>query len=434
VLFYALLIASGLSAAIALVRGRGAIFFVAVTQTLVLRSLALMAEHGRPATIPYVPTFVFQGERIVVAGHIMLIATLMLVTAVALPSARHRTTRLYLPAVPRWFLWAMAGYYIIITLATRSVFFVAYAGESHSRFTAPAGGLEVLVSSVAIYELYRRTRDAALPRWKALLILLGILVLTDFSKGFTGLATGILGAAGILILVGDGIGRGWLKGAIFFLSLAGLASVLRLARVDVNERGWDSFVDAAADLASREEHRTENASGIETAGSAHEFAALTLECIALRDSGNDRNWKSVYLPFLYTFQPNFIIVPLGLERQREAAVEIRDYFVTNGAITVYGEAYWNGGYLGVVLILGAIFCYAYLCDCFCRSNLAWLLLYCNFAPCLAQGVGYGLSYEIRGMVNGLIAVGVYLLFTRLSRTRLAKVGRRDVAAPDVSVV
>jgi hypothetical protein len=230
------------------------------------------------------------------------------------------------------------------------------------------------------------------------------------------MATGFLITASILIL--GSYARGsrrmiWITATLVLIVATG--SILRFARHTLHDQGTQALTAAVEKMVELERTKEGSGEGAETATSSHEFSALTLECITLYESGNDRHWRSVYLPVLYTLEPQYFMSLLGLEREKEAAWEIREHFISNGAIAVFGEAYWNGGYLGVILIISGILLLCYLCDRNYRHSFVWLILYCNFAPLLLQGVGYGISYEVRGLVNGLLQLALYRIAVAATR-------------------
>jgi hypothetical protein len=115
----------------------------------------------------------------------------------------------------------------------------------------------------------------------------------------------------------------------------------------------------------------------------------------------------VYNPILFTFEPAFLLEPLGITRPKDAPWELGEYFVHGGGIFVVGELYWNGGYLCVAIVVALILGAAYLCDTRYRTSFVWLMLLCQFAPTLLMGVGYGFAQVSRGFINGLIVLAVY---------------------------
>lgn len=420
--FDLLMLVSIVAAVVALARLRTATFIFAANQTIILRSLSLIEEHGRPAILNYVPVWVFHQENLRVAAVIFTISTALLAVCVALPKRHDEPSDQPWPAVPRPVLGLLALYFVVLALSSRTIFAVQYASPEQGIYSAPNGGVEAFAVALLIYELYRRIRARVLARTAAFCVLAGVLLFTDILKGLTGQSSGFLIAGAVLFFGGrKPSATRWapLLGLLAGIVLVG--SIIRFARLTIYESGSKAISDAVMVMEDREKHKDELGEGVETASSGHEFAALTLECITLYNAGNDRQWRSVYLPLLYTFEPAFIDQLMGWERTKEAAQEIREYFATNGAATIFGEAYWNGGYLAVLLIIGSLLFACYQVDRSYRHGFVPLLMYCNFAPIMLQGVGYGISYGVRGLMNGLLQVALYFAWIRF-------LGKRGVSA------
>jgi hypothetical protein len=188
---------------------------------------------------------------------------------------------------------------------------------------------------------------------------------------------------------------------------------VRSVRATFWQDGAESLSSLQQTLSDDDERIARTGEGVETMGNGVQYAAHVLECVELYESGLSREWRSVYLPVVYTFQPKFIMLMLDLERPKEAAWELADYFIHGGGIFTLGELYWNGGYVCVLLVFAGLLWFCWLCDTRWRTSFVWLLLLCEFAPNTLQGMGYGFAQVSRGIFNGLIALGCYVIWKRL---------------------
>jgi hypothetical protein len=206
------------------------------------------------------------------------------------------------------------------------------------------------------------------------------------------------------------------------LVLVGLSLVVRGTRATLWEQGTAGSISSLADSLEEKEGRiSRTGEGAEVFGNGVQYAAHVLECVELYEAGISRQWRSVYLPLVYTVQPKFIMNLLELEREKEAAWELADYFIHGGGIFVLGELYWNGGYLCVLLVMAGLLFFCWKCDTRWRESFVWLLLLCEFAPNAVQGVGYGFAQVSRGIFNGLIALGVWWVWRRLRKPSAPRV-------------
>jgi hypothetical protein len=398
-------------AALALYRMRAATFIYAANQAAITRSLSLIVDYGRPPSLKYVPRWVFQPSNTDIALVVFAISTLLLIAFLLAPSRTPPATPAEYPRVPTWMVGFVVLYVVVFAFSMRSVAEVQYSSKDQQLFWLPAGGVQAFVGALLMYALYVRIVDGKTTPLKAFLLYFAAFVVTDYAKGTTGMASGLVFSAAILFFSASGRSkrpRLWVVGIL--VVIVSLASVIRNARVSFHDEGLGAISTAVTRIVDQEASARQNAAGLETSVSGHEFAALTLECITLYESGNDRQWASTYRTLLYTLQPQFVMELGGWKRAKDAGDEIREYFTTNGGMAIYGESYWNGGYLGVFVILGAIIAACYWIDCSFRHGFLYLILFCNYAPCMVQGVGYGVSHEVRGFMNGILMAGAYYLW------------------------
>lgn len=415
-MFEALFLLAAFASVMALVRLRTGLFFIAMNQAIALRALDGVVEFGQPASQFFLPHALFSETNLQVAAGIFAISVPLTLLFVALPgSTTVELAPSALPPLPRWVLWALAVYFVVFIVSVRTIFTGAYASEGQVVFSAPSGGVQALMTSAVIYELYRRVRLQSMSPSRASLILGGLLFLTDYSKGTTGFATSfLLSGTALFFSVRTGIRRR-LVPVLGALALVGvIAMIVRTVRQTLHERGTAAISAAAATLESAESRRSETGEGLEDRMNGAQIAAHTLECVWLYENGRGREWRSIYNPVIYTFQPAFLVKALDLERPKEAAWELGEYFIHGGGIFAFGEMYWNGGYLCVFLVTLVLLGFTWFVDTR-RSRSLWILLFaCMFVPSLFQGVQYGLAYPARGVANALLAA---LLFLPLAHGR-----------------
>jgi hypothetical protein len=419
--FEALLWTNVLLALVALARLRAATLIFAGNQIVVLRAFANIEAYGPPASQAFLPPSLFGTQQLELAAAIFSVATVLLAVAVALPAARKVPLRAdALPAVPRWLLWLLALFFAVLAASSRTVFTAEYADPARTVFEFhPGGGVQALAGSVLLYELFRRVLSGRLRPALAFAVLLAVFAATDYLKGSTGLASGFAVCGAVLLLGGaiDQPGRRLLSvGAALLIALFASATV-RGVRASMHEQGAQAvtaFFDAVVDS---EQGRAARGEGAERETNASQYAAHVLECVALYEAGLSREWRSIWLPLEYTVKPVFVMVLFGVERSREAAVELRDHFVHGGGIYLLGELYWNGGYLCVLLVTAALLAFAWLCDTRARTSLSWLVMFCAFAPVLVQGVGYGFAQISRGAINGALLLAAGAAWMRVRRAR-----------------
>jgi hypothetical protein len=418
--FDALALLSLVCAFVALRRLRPSTFFFAGNQVIVLRALSDFYDNGRPASQSFLPLFVFHGDRLAIAAIIFAISTVLLGVFVAIPAQRapDGDTAEPLYPLPNWLLAVLGGYVVLYVLSRKTILDHAYVGVDYN-FEFEFGGLHTLFMSLVLYELYRRVRTGALRPVTAFAVILGLFFLTDYLNGHTGQATGYV-LCGALMFLGRGSGAladkpRWLALALAFVATVGLAAVTRAVRGKLADEGGSavtSFVSKAVSPGAAQ--APSSGESFEGQGNGTQYGAHVVECIAVYEAGHSREWRSLYNPILYTFEPSFLIQSLGIVRPIEAPYELGEYYVHLGGIFVLGEAYWNAGYLGVFVFATLILFVGYLCDTRYKRSFVWLMLLCQGAPPSLMGAGYGFAQLSRGFINGLLVIGLFYLF-RLAR-------------------
>jgi hypothetical protein len=427
--FDALTLISFLCALLALRRLRPSAFFFAGNQVIVLRALSDFQDHGRPVSQSFLPLFLFHGDRLPVAAIIFAISTVLLCVFVALPASRSSPQSEPLPALPTWLLAILGAYIVLYVLSRKTILNHAYIGVDYN-FAFEFGGLHTLFMSLVLYELYRRVRTGALGSVTAFVVILVIFFATDYLNGHTGQATGYVLCGAVLFL-----GQGspvpgttdptgaiaskprWLALALALVASIGLAAVTRGVRGKLADEGSEavtSFVSKAVSAGNQ----TPNADqSIEGQGNGTQYAAHVVECIAVYEAGHSREWRSLYNPILYTFEPSFLIDSFGVVRPIEAPWELGEYYLHLGGIFVLGEAYWNAGYLGVVVFTILMLLVGYLCDTRYQKSFVWLMLLCQGVPPSLMGAGYGFAQLSRGFINGLLVLALYYVIQWGGRRR-----------------
>ncbi len=403
-------------AGVALARLRPSTFFFASNQVATLRALSEARVDGRFAAQSHLPLWLFGADQLEIAASIFTISTLLLGVFAVLPAPpRPAADPERLPALPNWLHLPIAAYFAIVFFSTNTVLSEPYGTNSRFNFSFNAGGLHMLIASAVMYELYRRVQMGSLKPASAFGLAFGFFFLMDFSKGQTGIAAGYLLFAAILFLGAGSRAKAGTRLATLVLAITIVVSISAFTR-----RVRSNLTDDAG-TAVRTFVAEDVSSGIlEKLGNGEQYAAHVLECIALYEGGRSREWRSVYNPILYTFEPSFLLEPLGITRPREAAWELADSYIHGGGIFVVGELYWNGGYLCVAIVVTLILYVSYLCDARYRSSFVWLTLQCQFAPMLLMGIGYGFAQVSRGFINGLLVLGIYYAFRALAPIVMGK--------------
>jgi hypothetical protein len=413
--FTILFVLASLAALVAIARLRPGLFFLAVNQAVALRAFTGIAEYGQPASQAFLPPTLFTDGQLETAATIFGLSVPITWVFILIPSAPTRVQK-PLAAPPKWTLWASAIYFAGFAVAVKTIFFQGYASEGQTRFAYPAGGVEALMMGFLIYELCRRVRDRGLSPTRAFFILLGVAVVTNYSKGSTGLVTGFLVTGAVLFFsTRKRPLQRWIPLAGVFVVITALGLFVRTVRPYLYQQGTDALSSASESLSSVEADRPLTGEGLEERTNGTQLAAHVLECISLYDRGIDRGWRSYYYPILYTFQPQFLLSALGMKRPQEPAWELAEYFTHGGGIFVFGEMYWNGGFLCVIMVTCSICLMAWLVDSRRNSSTTSLLMCCMFIPSLMQGTQYGITYPMRGISNGCIAVIIYWAFSWMRR-------------------
>ena len=330
-------------AALCLVRVRPATFIFAGNQLGVLRALANIERFGQPRSQAFLPQSVFSLENLAIARNLFLLSTLLLAVAALLPSSRRRGNPALLPALPRWLLLLLGAYFLAVIFSQGTIFSRSYSDPERQLYGLNLSGAHAFLCSVFVYEMVRRALIGQWSRLTTFALVLLLFVLTDLLKGSTGLATGFLVFAAFVLLGKEPVlWRRWASLGAALLVLVGLSLAVRGVRATLFSEGARSFEDLGDALREDEERVSRNAQGAEAFGNGVQYAAHVLECVELYEAGVSREWRSVYLPALYTLQPKFIMNLLELTRQKEAALELRDYFIHGGGIFLVGFCRFGG--------------------------------------------------------------------------------------------
>lgn len=416
-LFLALLLANGAAALAALWQVRPALFMLAANQFTVLWALRNIEAYGQPRSQQFLPASVFSPENLQIAGVILLLTSAPVLLASLWPS-RAPARPAPLPPLPRWLPALLGAYVLAVVLSQRTILTNAYADPDRLLFNLNLSGGHAFLISLVLYEVVRRVLDEGLSRLAAFAALFVLFLFTDYLRGSTGLAAGFLVVAALLVLGRESRPlRRMLVLVSTLLLITLLSFAVRQIRATYYSEGASLIANVLVKARDDQAMAARNAEGPENAGNAVQYAAHLLECISLYEAGISREWRSVYLPLLYSFQPSFLAGPLGVTRPREAAWELMTYYSHGGGVFVPGELYWNGGYLCVVLVFAALVWFCWRCDTRAPGSFVWLLAACEFTPNLLQGMGYGLAQVMRGVFNAGLALLIYSLARHWSRRR-----------------
>jgi hypothetical protein len=209
--------------------------------------------------------------------------------------------------------------------------------------------------------------------------------------------------------------------ALLLVALVSVVMFIRSARTYIATEGFGGAAEIALERLTSLTS-SESDEGLEGAANGTQGAAHVLMCIALYDNGYSREWRSVWGPIEYTFKPAVLLRPLGLERSREAAWELGDYFIHGGGINTFGEFYWNGGYLCLILMGVVVIGFLLMVDVKANQSWAWFALACAIAPGLVQGYGYGFAQVFRGIANGLLFLVPFVSYLRWVEARNRRPG------------
>jgi hypothetical protein len=243
--------------------------------------------------------------------------------------------------------------------------------------------------------------------------------LVHYLRGATGITTGYLITAAVLLLPRTGAAKrigNVVRITAVLLGILACSSIVRGVRTTIQSQGSEAvsaFIDGALAI---EQSRDERAEGLESIANASQSATLMLVCITLYETGVSREWRSIYNVVEYTFVPSFFMSWFGWTRSIDAPWEIREYgFEHGGGMNVLGEFYWNGGWPCVLVMATALSLFAFIVDKKYRESPFWLMMAVQFAPSFLMGYGYGLAQVSRGAINGLLVTGVYKLVVLLRR-------------------
>jgi hypothetical protein len=380
---------------------------------LVSRALSQMYVNGKPASQFFLPGFLFSPENLAIAGTLLAISFVSLVVAtVGLRRTQNRIAA-DAPALPRWLIIATAVCLVVYAGARSTIFTSGYASRSvlHYDFEL-GGGIYTFLCSILLYELTRRRLLGQMRAWSAYLLLFLLFFLTGYSKGGTGLTTGYLVTGAVLLLPRTGASRrlsNLLRISAVLAGILALSLVIRSVRTTLASQGGDAINEFIESLGQSQEDSSE---GLETRANATQSASHVLMCTYLYDAGHSRSWRSLSDVVEFTLKPSVFVYYFGWSRPVDPATDLLTYFIHGGGINVLGECYWNGGYLGVLILVSLLSLFCGLVDKYYRSSPLWLMLMAQFAPVFLMGYSYGIPQVCRGAINGLLAYAVlhaYLL-------------------------
>ena len=336
------------------------------------------------------------------------------------------------PALSRRALFLIGAFLCGLVVSSETLLTHEYVNGAGTFFGFNFGAVYALVFSLILYEIARRTLGGIWRPLTGFLVLAIILFLTCYSKGSTGLATGYgLSAVMLWPIERNRAARRVMISLAIVASVGLTAYVVRGVRQVFFERGLDSVTQFLQASDEGENQRAQTGQGFEIVGNGTQYACHTLECVQLYESGISREWRSIYNPLIYTFEPSFLLEPLGLTRPLDAPWELARYYLHGGGIFILGDLYWNGGYFCVLVVFGLLMVLTFYCETRFRSSPFWLMMCAQFVPSLFMGVGYGFAQIIRGAINGLLVVGFYRVAPTLV-LRFGRVVRRP--APRLSTV
>lgn len=371
---------------------------------LVSRALSQMQQHGRPPSQFYLPGFLFSQENLSTAATILTFSLLsLMVVTIALGRRRIRIGA-DAPAVPRWLIIATALALAIYAGARSTIFTGGYAGRSvvHYDFEL-GGGIYTFLCSLLLYELARRRLLGQISARRAFLVLFLLFFVTGYAKGGTGLTTGYLVTGAILLLPRTGSSRrlaNLLRVCVVVAGVMAISFLVRGVRSNLSVEGGDAisnFID------SLERRYDDTGEGLESMANATQSACHMLMCTYLHDAGRSRDWRSIRDVVEFSIKPSIFVYYFGWNRPVDPASELRYHFIHGGGINVLGESYWNGGYVGVVVLGSLIALFCGLVDKHYRASPLWLMMMAQFTPVFLMGYGYGIPQVSRGAINGLLA-------------------------------
>ena len=429
-----LILVNLLLAALALVNLRPAGFILAVNHLVALRALENIRDFGQPESESYIPASVFSHGNVHTATFLFTLSTAWLLIFALLSAPTRRQKQPEYSPVPRWLLLIILVFFVLATFTSQTILDRAYDNSAKTMFGVNLGGVNALLNSLFIYELFRRVTLRQIKPMTGFALLVFQLFLTDYSKGSTGFATGCAFSGAILLLGLEANQARRLRLIIgSIVAMAATAFLVRSVRASIHDEGQLAISQFMTASSEAEASRSQTGQGLENQGNGTQYAAHLLECITLFDSGLSRDWRSIYNPIIYTLEPSFLLEPLGITRPLDAPWELGHYFIHGGGIYILADLYWNGGYACVILIFGLIALWSFLCDTRYRGSALWLMFLCQFAPGLLQGVGYGFAQVFRSFFNGILVVLAYVVLRRL-RGRATRGDRRPDLPGDSRVV
>jgi hypothetical protein len=391
--------------------------FFAGNNLLLCRSLSAIFSYGRPASSWYVPAHVFSRENQGTAAAILTIIFVLQVAATAIlrrpPAARMGHDA---PAVPRALLVLLVLFEVAVAGSSATIMSASYT-QRRTYYDIELGGLHTLFTSLIIYELVRRRFLGLISAAKSFMLVFAIIAVTGYAKGNTGLPTGFLLTAAVLLLPRIGSERRLVNLArvvAVVIAIVLASATVRAVRVGLASDGLGAVSGFWGGIVELDARRADEGAGVEQVANATQTASHMLECITLYDTGIPRGWRSIYDVVEYTFTPSFFMNWFGWTRSIEPAWELGQYFIHGGGINVLGELYWNGGFLCVVVVGAALAILCGLADQRYRSSPYWLMMVCQFAPSFLMGYGYGFPQVARGAINGLLVILAYKVYAVLS--------------------
>jgi hypothetical protein len=406
---------------LALFRVRPATLILAANQAVTLRAMSNISRFGKPASQMFLPDSIFSTANQDIAIRIFATSVALTVLFVVLPSRKKQFDPATLPKLPSWAFKMLVVYFVILIFSESTILSLRYTDPDRSHYGANLGGGTAFANAVFIYELARRTMTGEMSRRTAFQIIVGLFIGTDYLHGSTGAATGFVIVAALVILAPVSSIKRTTGLAAVLVGMSLLALTIRTLRstYSIGEGGLSTVATSLRQTSSTQERTSQ---GIETMGNGTQYAAHVFECITLYEAGVSREWRSIYLPLVYTLEPSFLLKPLNIERPKEAAWELADYFIHGGGIFVVGELYWNGGYFCVFAVFAALAFVCWRADISYSSSFFGLMMTCHLGT-LLQGTGYGFAQVTRGLINGLIAMTIWAIASRLSIGSSRPLGR-----------
>lgn len=414
--FDLLVAACAIVAFVALYQLRLCTFILAANNLLLSRSLASVERWGPPASQRFLPVYLFSDENLSTASVILGISLVTMVLFMVQFQRRRIRIGPNAPALPKLVLVAIGLYLVAYTGSAQSIFSSAYASDQQIRYDMELAGGHALICSLLLYEIVRRRLLGLTTARRAFLVMFVAIGIPHYMRGGTGLTTGYLTAAAILLLPRTGASRRLTNmiriGAIIAAVLT-ISFVVRTTRAVLYLDGASAISTSVKSAFEMENSREESSEGVESVANASQQAAHILMCITLYNGGNSRDWRSIYNVVEYTFVPSFFVRWFGWKRSIEAAWELAANFIHGGGINVLGEFYWNGGYICVIVMATALSFFCAVVDWKYRASPFWLMMLCQFAPTFLAGYGYGFAQVARGAINGLVVASIYWALSRL---------------------